>query len=119
MTRDGTVRAADVRDSPAFAWRGVSSALLPPAEAQAEFIGVALFSPRGVKIVRDSYHRLSKLSNAHPFHEAARFAQARLSDLVQELLDQGLPVTAVDIYKGWMEVDTYEDYVKVCEQVRL
>ncbi len=92
---------------------------LPTAEAQAEFIGVALFSPRGVKIVRDSYHRLSKLSNAHPFHEAARFAQARLSDLVQELLDQGLPVTAVDIYKGWMEVDTYEDYVKVCEQVRL
>ena len=40
-------------------------------------------------------------------------------DLVQELLDQGLPVTAVDIYKGWMEVDTYEDYVKVCEQTRL
>lgn len=32
MTRDGTVRAADVRDSPAFAWRGVTSTLLPPAE---------------------------------------------------------------------------------------
>jgi len=30
-----------------------------------------------------------------------------------------VPVTAVDIYKGWMEVDTYEDYVKVCEQIRL
>ena len=92
---------------------------LPPAEAQAEFIGLALFSPRGVKIVRDSFHRLSKLANQHPFHEAARFDQARLSDLVQELLDQGLPVTAVDIYKGWMEVDTYEDYVKVCELARL
>lgn len=92
---------------------------IPPAQAHAEFIGLALFSSRGAKILRDTYHHLSKASNQHPFHEAARFVQAGLGDLVQELLDQGLPVTAVDIYKGWMEVDTYEDYVKVCEQIQL
>jgi len=92
---------------------------LEPAQAQAEFIGLALFSPRGTRILRDTYHRLTKSLNQHPFHEAARLEQASLVDLVQELLDQGLPVAAVDIYKGWMEVDTYEDYVKVCEQIRL
>jgi len=90
-----------------------------PAQAQAEFIGLALFSPRGSRILRDTYHRLTRSLNQHPFHEAPRLEQASLVDLVQELLDQGLPVTAVDIYKGWMEVDTYEDYVKVCEQTRL
>lgn len=92
---------------------------LEPAQAHAEFIGLALFSPRGTKILRDTYHRLAKSYNQHPFQEAPRFEQASLCDLVQELLDQGLPVAAVDIYKGWMEVDTYEDYVKVCEQIRL
>ncbi|MFQ5695646.1 MAG: hypothetical protein ACE5HB_06630 [Terriglobia bacterium] len=92
---------------------------LDPLQAHAKFIGLALFSSRGTKILRDTYHRLSKTANQHPFHEAGRFTQAGPGDLVQELLDQGLPVTAVDIYKGWMEVDTYEDYVKVCEQVQL
>ncbi|MFQ5777675.1 MAG: isocitrate lyase/phosphoenolpyruvate mutase family protein [Terriglobia bacterium] len=92
---------------------------IPPGEAHAQFIGLALLSPRGTKILRDTYHRLYRAANQHPFHEATRFEQASLADLVQELLDQGLPVTAVDIYKGWMEVDTYEDYVKVCEQIRL
>ncbi len=92
---------------------------LAPQEAHAEYIGMALFSARGVKILRDTYHRLAKSVNQHPFHEATRFEQATLCDLLQELLDQGLPITAVDIYKGWMEVDTYEDYVKVCEQIRL
>lgn len=92
---------------------------LPASEAHAEFVGLALFSARGTRIVRDTYHRLAKALNQHPFHEAARFEQATLCDLLQELLDQGLPVTAVDIYKGWMEVDTYEDYVKVCEQIQL
>ncbi|MEE9235172.1 MAG: isocitrate lyase/phosphoenolpyruvate mutase family protein [Candidatus Acidoferrales bacterium] len=92
---------------------------IEPAQAQAEFIGMALFSPRGTKILRDTYHRLTKVADQLPFHEAAGFQKASLSDILQELLDQGLPVAAVDIYKGWMEVDTFEDYVKVCEQIQL
>ena len=92
---------------------------LPAAEAHAEFVGLSLFSARGTKILRDSYHRLGKALNQHPFHEADRFERATLCDLLQELLDQGMPITAVDVYKGWMEVDTYEDYVKVCEQIQL
>ncbi|MGH9805114.1 MAG: isocitrate lyase/phosphoenolpyruvate mutase family protein [Candidatus Acidiferrales bacterium] len=92
---------------------------LPASEAHAEFVGLSLFSARGTKILRDTYHRLGKALNQHPFHEAERFERATLCDLLQELLDQGMPITAVDIYKGWMEVDTYEDYVKVCEQIQL
>ena len=84
-----------------------------------EFVGLSLFSARGTKILRDTYHRLGKALKQHPFHEADRFERATLCDLLQELLDQGMPITAVDIYKGWMEVDTYEDYVKVCEQIQL
>ena len=45
-----------------------------------------------------------------PFHEAPQFSQASLTDLLQEMIDRGRPVHAVEIYKGWLEVDTFEDY---------
>jgi len=89
---------------------------LQHSEADAEFIGMALFSPRGTRILKDTYQRLGRTRDQQAFQEASSFARATLCDLIQELLDQGLPVNALDIYKGWMEVDTYEDYVKVCQQ---
>jgi phosphoenolpyruvate phosphomutase len=29
---------------------------------------------------------------------------------VQELVDRGAMVQAIDVYKGWLEIDTFEDY---------
>lgn len=31
-------------------------------------------------------------------------------DLLQELIDRGADVRAIDVYKGWIEIDTFEDY---------
>ena len=44
------------------------------------------------------------------FHEAESLSRAAFTDLLQELIDRGHTVTCVDVYKGWMEVDTFEDY---------
>ena len=30
--------------------------------------------------------------------------------MLQELIDRGHDVQAVDVYKGWLEIDTFEDY---------
>ena len=32
------------------------------------------------------------------------------ADLIQKIIDRGHPVKAVEVYKGWLEVDTFEDY---------
>jgi phosphoenolpyruvate phosphomutase len=53
-----------------------------------------------------------------PFHQAESLAQASLTDMLQELIDHGHPVHAVSIYKGWMEVDTFEDYQRAWAYIK-
>jgi phosphoenolpyruvate phosphomutase len=43
-------------------------------------------------------------------HEAPSVAKASLTDMLQELVNRGHEVSCLTIYKGWMEVDTFEDY---------
>jgi phosphoenolpyruvate phosphomutase len=82
---------------------------LNPEEAHAEFIGLAMLSERGTESFKAAYHRVAAREQA-PFHEAPSLVKASLTDMLQELIDQGQTVTCVTIYKGWMEVDTFEDY---------
>ena len=71
---------------------------LKKEEATGEFIGMACFSGQGIQWLKEVYH------------EAANFSQASLNDLLQKIIDKGHPVKAVEIYKGWLEVDTFDDY---------
>jgi phosphoenolpyruvate phosphomutase len=40
-----------------------------------------------------------------------------LTDLLQDLIDQGHEVQAVSIFKGWMEVDSFEEYQKAWARI--
>jgi phosphoenolpyruvate phosphomutase len=44
--------------------------------------------------------------------------RAAFTDLLQELVDRGEPVQCVDVYKGWIEVDTFEDYQRAWAEIR-
>jgi phosphoenolpyruvate phosphomutase len=83
---------------------------LPAAEVHGEFIGMAMFSPAGTEALRQAYQRVLQGNRGGSFHEAADLEQASLTDMLQDLIDHGQQVYAVNIYKGWMEVDTFEDY---------
>jgi phosphoenolpyruvate phosphomutase len=87
-------------------------------DAHGEFIGMAMFSPKGSEILRKEYERLQKIPSNGNFHEARSFRMASLTDMIQELIDRGYPITAVDIYKGWMEIDTFEDYQRAWAQIK-
>ena len=62
----------------------------------------------------------AELARSHRgrFHEAESLSRAALTDLLQELIDRGHRVTCVDVYKGWMEVDTFEDYRRAWSEIR-
>jgi phosphoenolpyruvate phosphomutase len=91
---------------------------LAPNQAHGEFIGMAMFSEQGAKAFTECYRASLAKYKAKGFHEAGEFMKASLPDLIQELIDTGLTVQAVPIYKGWMEVDSFEEYQQAWAKVR-
>jgi phosphoenolpyruvate phosphomutase len=78
-----------------------------PDEAHGEFIGIASFSATGA----------SALKAVHAELTAGRIEgleQASVTHLLQAMIDRGQRVVAVDIHKGWMEIDTPDDYRRAC-----
>ena len=112
--RGGATRPARRRRRPA---RSRSASASPPSGATGEFIGLALFSERGTAALREVYQqRLT--AGAGPFHEADRPERGAFTDLLQELVERGETVACVDVYKGWLEVDTFEDYQRAWAAIK-
>ncbi|XXY53852.1 isocitrate lyase/phosphoenolpyruvate mutase family protein [Sorangium sp. So ce269] len=83
---------------------------IPEREAHGEFIGMAMFTAKGARLLTDCYHQLQETRAKGGFHEAESLRSATFTDLLQELIDRGAAVQAIDVYKGWLEIDTFEDY---------
>jgi len=81
---------------------------VPHAQAHGEFIGMALFSQKGARQLADLYNQLVEAKGK--VGEAASLREASFTDIVQELINRGTEVQAIDVYKGWLEIDTFEDY---------
>jgi phosphoenolpyruvate phosphomutase len=90
---------------------------LGPEIATGEFIGLATFSARGVDALR-AVHARAQAAGAAPFHEAEQVRRAAVTDLLQALVDEGLAVTCVSTWKGWLEIDTFEDYQRAWAEIR-
>jgi phosphoenolpyruvate phosphomutase len=83
-----------------------------PKTAIGEFIGLGLFSPEGLEWLKSAHQTGARQKSEAPFQEAKTFSQASLTDLIQQVIDDGHPVKGMELYKGWLEVDTFEDYQK-------
>jgi phosphoenolpyruvate phosphomutase len=84
---------------------------VPAAEAHGEFIGMALFSARGAESLRAVHAELQT-------ERAEGLERASITQILQALVDRGETVTAVDVHKGWMEVDSFEDYRRAWAEVK-
>ena len=83
---------------------------LSAEDAHGEYIGVARFSPRGAALLREHYARCRAAYEGRPFQQARDFGNAYLIDLLQEMIEQGVPIHKVDTAGGYHEIDTLEDY---------
>jgi len=81
-------------------------------DVHGEFIGMMKLSPRGSGIFKKHFHRAKELFWDKPFQRATVFQKAYLTDMIQEMVDLGVPIHCVMIERGWKEIDTVEDYEK-------
>ncbi|GAI02829.1 unnamed protein product, partial [marine sediment metagenome] len=66
-------------------------------------------SKSGAEVMRTAYHRVAEERPAAPFQHAASLEKAYLTDMLQELVDNGSLVQSIDIRGNWMEIDTPQD----------
>lgn len=81
-------------------------------DVHGEFIGMMKLTPRGADIFKRHFHRAKSLFWDKPFQRAKTFQVAYLTDMIQEMVDLGVPIHCVIIERGWKEIDTVEDYQK-------
>jgi phosphoenolpyruvate phosphomutase len=91
---------------------------IDPREANGEFVGMLMLSERGCRLLREAWMRANESKPKARFHEANELQKATLPDLLQEVIESGASVSAVDVYKGWMEIDSFEDYQRAWASLR-
>jgi phosphoenolpyruvate phosphomutase len=92
-------------------------AMVDPAVATAEFIGMAKLSARGCQILGEVYRELRARADDQPVHESPSLRTAKLTDLLHEVIRRGHAVASVGVYQGWLEVDTFDDYRRAWSEV--
>lgn len=93
----------------------VGKKALPPDEAVGEYIGLTRLTPEGSAwagaALDEALARYAGRDH-EPYQRAARFRNAYLTDLWQELIDAGRPLTPVLIRGQWREIDTGQDLAR-------
>lgn len=85
------------------------------AEADCEFVGIAFFQGNGLQKFKKYWHKVQKEFKNKRFYEAASVDKAGLTDLLQYMIDQKVPVFGMEVEHGWSEIHSRQDYRRVSE----
>jgi len=83
-----------------------------------EFIGMLKLNAEGAQAFKHCFHEARKTFWNKPFQKAAVFEKAYITDMIQEMVDNGAKIHCTLIQKGWKEIDTVEDYNKALQAFR-
>lgn len=85
-------------------------------EIDARYIGILKFSARAHLWIGDLWRKLTDRLGDDPWPITGKpLRQAAMTDLLQALIDEGHPVRAFAVKRGWLEFDTNEDYEKAVQ----
>ena len=80
------------------------------SDLSSEFIGLAKLSMSSLKILDDVYKNIYLKNPEQLFHNSSSLRGASFLDFVQELIEQQESINALEIWRSWIDIDTFEDY---------
>ena len=75
-----------------------------------EFIGLAKLAPSACEFLKNIQFGSSTASNSGVVENVLDAKNASFIEFIQTLLMRGEKVTALEIWRNWIDVDTFEDY---------
>lgn len=84
-----------------------------PKEMQGEFIGLWKFSAKGTERFLNYFDRINaRLNRTDSFQNAKEWQKAYITDILQEMIDNGEQIHCALIRKNWKEFDTVQDFLR-------
>jgi len=83
---------------------------IPVSEADGEFVGLTLFSPRGFEMLCEGYKTVWNNPTSDNLWADPRPVIELLTDVLQKLIDQGRQVHCIRLPSRLTEESTFEDY---------
>ncbi len=96
----------------------VGKKTVPAAEATGEFIGLGRFSAAAAERFRARFHERQATHAGKAYGTAPSFEVAYVTDLLNDLIDDGAVIRPAFIDGGWREIDTVEDLERAQAVVR-
>ena len=79
---------------------------IPREIANYEFSGIAMVSKKGAETLKTEYQKLKEKRGVD--------GKIGLIDLIQEIINSGFLVEAIEVNGGWTEIKNFEDYRRAC-----
>ncbi len=77
--------------------------------AEAEFIGIAYFSPKGIKDLKQSFSMMSDMGSS----------EGLLIDVLNFMIKKGIKINSMEFDGGWIELHTKEDFRMAEEELKI
>jgi len=74
-----------------------------------QFAGLIKLKSSGTAILKKILDESAEQYHDHQFHESINFLKSGITDLIQEIIDQGNYVESIVIRDGWSELDAPQD----------
>lgn len=86
------------------------------SEIEGQYMGLIKLSVKGVKQLKDVFHKAIENDGALL---GKSIENAYMTDLLQAVINNDIPVYSVPVYGGWVEVDTVDDLNSTVTRERL
>jgi len=83
-------------------------------DIQGQYIGLMKFQNDGLKFLTSFYEKSKSMAKngKNPLNSTLSFENSYMTDLLQGMIDEGYRIKAIPIRNGWLELDSYDDFLK-------